>query len=353
MVERTHRRLALAAVAALSRAGHPVRGACVLTGISKDRFYRSRRQDNDAGPPPEPIHQRERAYAHRITAGEAAAFLDELTGPVYGHLSVTEAWQRMVDAGRYHCSAATAHRLVRKAGLTGDWRRQRAPVPGRTRPKPVLAATAPNQVWCWDVTELTGPGRARYKLFTIMDLFSRAAVGHHVATEEGAATAAAFLTEAITASSTVPGIVHADNGSAMRAGSTHELYARFGIRPSHSRPRVSDDNPHIEALFKTVKYTPTIPVRFTDLDAARTWCQEFFTDYNDHHRHSGLNGYTPASVHHGTWPAIHAARTTARAAYDRAHPARARPGHTLKTPPTQAWINQPLNPINPQLSQTA
>ena len=328
-----------------------MRAACALVGISKDRFYRSRR--TDPGPHPEPLHQRQRAYRHRLAPEEVTAFLDELTGPLYGHLSVTEAWQRMVDAGRYHCSAATAHRLVRRAGLAGDWRAQRAPVPGGTRPKPVLSATAPNQVWCWDVTELTGVGRARYKLFTIMDLFSRAAVGHHVATDENAVTAAAFLTEAITASAAVPGIVHADNGSAMRAGTTHELYTRFGIRPSHSRPRVSDDNPHIEALFKTVKYTPTIPVRFADLHAARTWCSAFFTDYNDHHRHSGLNGYTPASVHHGTWPAIHAARTTARTAYDREHPARARPGHTIKTPPTEVWINQPLDPINPQLSQTA
>lgn len=330
-----------------------MRAACTLVGISKDRFYRARRQGNDPEPGPEPIHQRDRAYGHRVTPGEAAAFLAELTGPLYGHLSVTQAWQRMVDAGRYYCSAATAHRLVRQAGLTGDWRAQRARVPGGTRPKPVLAATAPNQIWCWDVTELTGPGRARYKLFTIMDLFSRAAVGHHVATSEDAVTAAAFLTEAITASAAVPGIVHADNGSAMRAGTTHELYARFGIRPSHSRPRVSDDNPHIEALFKTVKYTPSIPVGFTDLGAARLWCVQFFDEYNHHHRHSGLAGYTPASVHHGTWPAIHAARTTARSAYDQAHPARARPGHTIKTPPTQAWINQPLTPSNPPLSQTA
>lgn len=345
-----HRRTALATVAALSGTGFPVRAACALVGISKDHYYRARhhRRDRAAG-----VHQRDRAYGHRVTAEETEAFLAELTGPVYGHLSVTEAWQRMVDAGRYYFSVATAHRVVREAGLTGDWRAQRAPVPGGTRPKPVLAATAANQVWCWDVTELTGPGRVRYKLFTIMDLFSRAAVGHHVATNENAMTAAAFLTEAITSSTAAPGIVHADNGSAMRAGTTHELLARFGIRPSHSRPRVSDDNPHIEALFKTVKYTPTIPVRFTGLDSARAWCAAFFDEYNHHHRHSGLNGYTPASVHHGTWPAIHATRTTARAAYDRAHPGRARPGHTIKTPPTEAWINQPPNPINPQLSQTA
>ncbi len=77
------------------------------------------------------------------------------------------------------------------------------------------------------------------------------------------------------------------------------LLADLGVTKSHSRPHVSNDNPHIESLFKTVKYQPEFPSTFANLTAARAFCRAFFTWYNTQHRHSSLALLTPSDVHHG------------------------------------------------------
>jgi len=62
----------------------------------------------------------------------------------------------------------------------------------------------------------------------------------------------------------------------------------LGIKPSYSRPRVSDDNALVESLFRTAKYRPEFPTKgFADLEAARQWAATFVHWYNHDHRHSG------------------------------------------------------------------
>ena len=163
---------------------------------------------------------------------------------------------------------------------------------------------------------LHGPGKHTYRLYTILDVFSRKVVGHRVEHTETAALAAALIRDAVTENRQRPAVLHADNGAPMRAGSTLQLAQSLGITLSYSRPRVSDDNPYSESLFKTVKYDLDFPRRFQDLQHARDYMAAFFADYNANHRHSGLNYYTPDTVHEGR---VDQARRRRQATLDACH----------------------------------
>ena len=74
----------------------------------------------------------------------------------------------------------------------------------------------------------------------------------------------------------------------------------LGLRASYSRPRLSDDNAFVQALFRTAKYWPQFPTkRFADLKQARTWASPFVHWYNHDHRHSGIRYVSPAQRHAG------------------------------------------------------
>lgn len=82
------------------------------------------------------------------------------------------------------------------------------------------------------------------------------------------------------------------------------LFFSLGILPSYSRPRVSNDNPFSESLFKTLKYRPGYPKRFADIAHARRWFADFADWYNTHHRHSGIGYITPNDRHESRAPRI-------------------------------------------------
>jgi transposase InsO family protein len=183
-----------------------------------------------------------------------------------------------------------------------------------------------------------------------MDVFSRKVVGHRVEHTETAALASALIRDAVAGNKHTPAVLHADNGAPMRAGTTLELARDLGITLSYSRPRVSDDNPYSESLFRTVKYDLEFPSRFQDLRHAREHLAAFFTSYNTHHRHSGLNYYTPDTVHDGlVQQASRQRQETLDACYAR-NPHRYRRRPTAPGVPPVAGINH--KETNP-LSQTA
>lgn len=93
-------------------------------------------------------------------------------------------------------------------------------------------------------------------------MFSRKVMGHRVEQVENSALAQDLISSAVLAARVAPQVLHADNGGPMRSARTWELLRTLGIRPSHSRPRVSNDNPYIESLVKTVKYSLEFPERF-------------------------------------------------------------------------------------------
>jgi putative transposase len=251
----------------------------------------------------------------------------------------------LLDEGRYLCSIATMYRLLRAAGETGD-RRRHATHPARVKPE--LLATAPNQVYSWDITKLHGPAKwTYYYLYVILDVFSRYVVGWMVAHQEAAALAERLLADTITAQGVAADqlSVHADRGTSMTSKPVAMLLADLGVTKSHSRPHVPDDNPFSESQFKTLKHHPRFPDRFGCIQDARSFCQGFFRWYNHEHYHSGIALLTPADVHHGRATQVTAARAQVLQGAFAAHPERfVRKPPTPPQLPEQVWINKPIDP---------
>ena len=318
-----------------------VRAACQALGLPQAGYYRRHRQSpTPARPAPTP--QRERVQPRALTEAEREAILAELHDERFVDLSPAETWAILLDEGRYLGSVSTFYRLLRAAGESRERRRQ-ATHPAKVKPE--LLATAANMVWSWDITKLHGPAKwTYYYLYVILDIYSRYVVGWMVASRESAALAEVMIRQTCAKQ----GIerkqltIHADRGSSMTSKPVAFLLADLGVTQSHSRPHVSDDNPYSEAQFKTLKYRPDFPGRFSCIEAARVHCQRFFGWYNDEHRHSGLGLHTPADVHYGTAEAIRDKRAAILADAFAAHPERfVRKPPTPPQLPTTAWINKP------------
>ncbi|UQA92576.1 DDE-type integrase/transposase/recombinase [Streptomyces halobius] len=212
------------------------------------------------------------------------------------------------------------YRILSAAGHNGERRRQ-ATHPARAIPE--LVATGPSQVFTWDITKLPGPDKGIwYHAYVIIDIFSRYIVGHTVERAETAERAEELIRATVERNGIVPETVHADRGTSMTSKKVSQLLIDLGIARSHSRPRVSNDNPYSESQFRTTKYAADYPERFDSLTHAREWMDAFITYYNHEHRHSGIGLHTPASIHFGTAKEVRDQRAAALAeAYER-HPER-------------------------------
>lgn len=189
------------------------------------------------------------------------------------------------------------HILLRKNNLLPHRSRSKKP---KYQSRVETIASKPNEVWTWDITNLRSltPGYF-YKLYLFEDLYSRKIVGWDVLETESDGDAVPTLNEALN-SEGISGKnlrVHADNGNPMRGSNMLATLLDLGVRPSFSRPSVSNDNPHIESLFRTMKYTAAYPTKpFKDLDSTKTWVRGFVTWYNDR-MHSSLGYVTPNQRH--------------------------------------------------------
>ena len=191
----------------------------------------------------------------------------------YAELPPAQIWARELDAGHYHCSVSTMYRILREKGQNGERRRQ-ATHPAKTVPE--LVATAPSQVFTWDITKAAGPAKGVwYHAYVIIDIFSRYIVGHTVEAAESAERAEELIRDTITRNGIVPETVHADRGTSMTSKKVSQLLIDLGVTRSHSRPKVSNDNPYSEAQFKTTKYMSDYPERFDSLARAREWFDAF------------------------------------------------------------------------------
>ena len=193
-------------------------------------------------------------------------------------------------------------------------RRGRAQPPRTARPPTTHIAAHPGEVWCWDLTFLPAQIQGSwFYLYLILDLYSRKIVGFEVHDTDSADHAAHLarrtaLAEGVHAMPARP-VLHGDNGATLKATTVLAMLHWLGIKPSYSRPRVSDDNPFVEALFRTVKYRPAFPLKgFADLQTARDWSARFVQWYNNDHRHSGIRSVTPAQRHAGQDGPLLAAR---------------------------------------------
>ena len=311
-----------------------IKPACAALGIVRSGFYRG--QGPAKVPAPRPSPPRALSFEERqavLATLHTDRFVDTAPATVYATL---------LDEGRYYCSIRTLYRILEERAEIKERRNQlRHPV----YQKPELLATAPNQVWSWDITKLLGPVKWSYcYLYVILDIFSRYVVGWMVAPAESAVLAQRLITDTCEKQQIGTGqlTLHADRGSSMKSKPVALLLADLGVTKTHSRPYTSDDNPFSEAQFKTLKYRPDFPERFGSLEDARVFCQTFFSWYNGEHRHSGIGLMTPAAVHDGRASAMRDARQRVLMTAYAAHPER----FVRKPPqppilPHAVWINPP------------
>jgi putative transposase len=315
--------------------------ACLALNVARATYYRRKRPTPAPTPRPAP--------PRALSPDERAHVLGVLHAPEHVDLAPAEVYAKLLDErGEYLCSERTMYRVLAAAGEVRE-RRDQLVHPAYTKPE--LLATAPNQVWSWDITKLLGPAKWTYfYLYVVLDIFSRYVVGWMIAERENAAHARRLIAETCVRQGVVPGelTLHQDRGAPMRAKTFAQLLADLGVTKSHSRPHVSDDNPFSEAHFKTLKYRPDFPGRFDALAPAVAYHRGFFGWYNHEHHHEGLGLLTPADVHLGRAPVVLAARQRVLDAAYAAHPERfVRQAPAAGAPPTAVWINKPATAISP------
>lgn len=273
--------------------------ACHALGLNRSTVYARRHRAAHDAPPRRP--RRQGVQPRALSEAERTTVIDTLHSEAYCDQPPAEAYQRLLEQGRYLCSVSTMHRLLRGRQEAGERRHQR---PAQHHAIPRLLATAPNEVWSWDITKLPLVRRGIYlSLYVVLDLFSRFVVAWMVSVKENSALARQLMDEATARYGIARGqlTIHQDRGSPMTAYGYLDLMQTLDVTCSHSRPRVSNDNPFSESQFKTQKYQPDYPGRFDHPAHARHWCEDYFDWYNFQHHHSGLAGYTPEQVFTGRY----------------------------------------------------
>lgn len=278
-----------------------------------------------------------------LTPAEEDDLLELLNSAEYVDLTPHQVVAKLADMKIYKASERTMYRLLKRKKLLAHR--------GKSRPRTVRRpvehrATGPRQVWSWDITYLRSPIQGKFwLLYMVVDVWSRKVVGAKVHDREDDALAAALIEEACQREGIDRAglVVHADNGNAMKGKTLLATMQVLGIVASFSRPRVSDDNPFSEALFRTLKYRPDYPDGpFVSVEAAQAWVDGFVRWYNEDHQHSGIRFVTPAQRHDGHDVAILENRKRVYAAARERNPER-------WTSNTRNWDRIEVVELNPAL----
>jgi len=348
MISTPDRRRAVELVEEAMAQGASQAKACELLEISVRTYQRWTREggvERDAR-----CDAERPAPANRLSEAERERILEVCNQPEFASLPPSQIVPMLADQGEYIASESSFYRVLREAGQAHRRGRSRPP---QQRAKPeAYRATGPNQVWSWDITFLASTVAGRfYRLYLVMDIYSRKIVGWEVHEHESADLAAQLIRRACLAEGvTQQGLVlHSDNGAPMKGATMLATLQRLGVVPSFSRPSVSNDNPYSESLFGSLKYSPAYPARpFDNIEAARDWVHTFVTWYNGTHRHSGIQYVTPNERHRGEDDAILAKRKAVYEAAKARQPAR-------WSGATRNWDKVKvvyLNPDKPELSET-
>lgn len=317
------------------------RQALAVAGVARSTWhYRHHRRATVT----HPVAQRDRAYRSRIGAADRSVIEGHIDAAWGAGASVDKAFADAWDDGLMLASRRSWWRIA--AQMPDQSTRpvvptRRAHASRQPRLAPVLTATGPQQVWSWDITDLRTPWRGMaFKAYSILDIYSRKIVGYRVEEREVDELAKEMFTTAIEAHG-APSFVHADSGAAMRSGVLGDLFTDLGITRTHSRPRVSNDNPFSESEFRTMKYRPNFPGTFTTLDDARAYLDWYVPWYNSQHKHTGIALFSPNQIHDGTWKDTWQQRDTTLQAYYETHPERFRRRPHTPAPASAVGINQP------------
>ena len=306
--------------------------ACQQVGLARATYYRSQQVAN-------PQLKRPRRSARRFSDAERADILAVLNserfmdwpprkfGPNYwmnGDICVIGA----------RCTAF-CRRISRYRSVDSNVRTHRTE----------LLACAPNELWSWDITTLKGPVKGTYfKLYVILDVFSRYVVGWTIAPYESAALAKDLVTTTLARQNVNPDALklHSDRGSVMVSKTYVQLLADLGVEGSYSRPYQSNDNPYSESHFRTMKYHRSYVPRFGALEDARRWARQFFHWYNHGFYHSEIALMSPVTVHYGQVNEVWQARQQVMdAAYARDPEKFIGGAPKVPKPRRKVWINRP------------
>jgi putative transposase len=346
------RQILIRDIAQACREGARLAPACALAGIDV-RTLRRWKSNDDVPRGDRRLDAERPAPSHALSGAEQARIVAVANESRFADTPPARIVPALADEGIYIASESSFHRVLRAQGQMH--RRGRTRPPRTSRPPTTHIATGPAEVWCWDVTFLPAQVQGRwFYLYLILDLYSRMIVGFEVHDTDSADHAAHLarrtaLAEGVHAMPARP-VLHGDNGATLKATTVLAMLHWLSIKPSYSRPRVSDDNAFAEALFRTVKYRPEFPSKgFADLDAARQWTARFVQWYNHEHRHSGIRYVTPAQRHAGQdRPLLEARHAVYQAA--REHNPRRWSRQTRNWTPITAVT---LNPERDTLIQTA
>jgi putative transposase len=304
--------------------------ACRAFGVA-ERTFHHRKAAAEGRVAPRPSRAKPAAdrvpVPWRIPDPERDHIKNVLCSDRFGDLAPAQIYTTLLDEGVYLCSERSMYRILTEHDL------------------PRVHATGPNQAWSWDISRLRGPVvRCWFYLYVVIDIFSRKIVGWSIDVVESDRVAKRLIKTACSREGINPDtlILHSDRGAQMTSTTIAELLEDLAVTRSLSRPRTSDDNPYSEANFKTVKYRPDYPDRFTSIEEARAWMRRFARWYNHHHYHSGIAYLHPADLHAGRAGEIVTARQHVLDAAYQANPERFRhrPPQAAH-PPSEAWINKP------------
>jgi len=296
----------IAIVSEAQAAGARQSKACEIIGISAKTLQRWAHIDNEQ----DNRLNTQREPANKLTPLERKRIIKIANEPDYADLPPHKIVPSLADKGLYIASESTFYRILKEENQVKH--RQKS-VPTRQVKKPrALTATAPNQIYTWDITYLPMLVKGLFLyLYLVMDIYSRKIVGWQVYEKESSAFAADIMTdicqrEGIQVDQLT---LHSDNGSPMKGATMLATLQELGVIPSFSRPSVSNDNPYSESLFRTLKYRSDYPEHaFSDLHAARLWVQGFVDWYNHDHLHSAIQFVTPSQRHQEQDEAILAKR---------------------------------------------
>ncbi len=318
-----------------------VNAACDALTVPRASFYRNREKAIGETKPADSKRPPKR-NPRALSAEERQDVLDHLHSERFVDSAPETVYATLLDEDTYLCSPRTMYRILDD---NREVRERRNQLRHPNYAKPELIATAPNEVWTWDITKLRGPAKWTYfYLYVVLDIFSRYVVGWMIAHAERAALAKRLIDETCAKEAVEPGslTVHADRGSSMTSKPVAFLLADLGVTKTHSRPYTSNDNPFSESQFKTLKYRPNFPGQFDSIEDGRNFCRPFFSWYNLEHRHSGIGYLTPHVVHHGLADKVVEHRRLVLDAAYCAHPERFVHGAPAAAePPTAVYINPP------------
>ena len=315
-----------------------VSDACKGVGIPRSTYYYHLGKLRKLSDDKRAKHKPEWA----LSAEERKRVLDVLHSEEFIDKAPAQVYATLLDRGIYLCSVRTMYRILKENKEVRERRNVRR---HPNYKKPELLATDPDQVWSWDITKLkTFQKFSMYYLYVIIDIFSRYVVGWMVAYNESAKLAKHLIEETCKKQMIAENqlTIHADRGSSMKSKAVQQLLSDLQVEKTHSRPRVSDDNPFSEAQFKTLKYCPQFPERFGSIEEARSFCRLFFQYYNREHYHSGINYLTPEMVHYRFSEEVVIQRNQVLSEAFAKHPERFRnKPPKAKNKPNAVWINKP------------